>query len=95
MENEEPRLTRQEAADFLTVELGLRTSKRTLDSFVTRGGGPLFAHYGRRVYYTESDLRAWVAERLGPKRNCSAQEDLRRQFAAGQAGRLGLLKTVK
>lgn len=57
-------LTREEAAQYLTEELGLRTSPKTLQKWVTTGGGPAYRRYGKRAVYTIDDLEAWVKTKL-------------------------------
>ena len=57
-------LDRAEAAQYLT-ERGLRTSKNTLQKWVTVGGGPLYRRYGHRAVYLASDLDAWAARKMG------------------------------
>ena len=58
--------TRQQAAAFLTEQLGCPTSPRTLEGMVTRGGGPRFRRWGRYALYAEADLIAWAESRFGP-----------------------------
>ena len=50
-------MTTKEAA----AHLGL--SDRTLESYRSKGGGPVFHYFGRRVLYLLDDLRAWAAGR--------------------------------
>ena len=50
-------MTTKEAAEYLGL------SDRTLESYRSRGGGPMFHYFGRRVLYLLDDLRAWAAER--------------------------------
>jgi hypothetical protein len=72
--DEERRLTRTEAAAFLS-ERGYRVAYATLNKYATVGGGPVFQSFGRRPLYKPSDLLAWVAERSsGPRRSTSEQQ---------------------
>lgn len=48
-------LNAEEAAGFLGL------SKQQLDVHRMKGGGPPFHKVGRRVLYSVSDLRAWMA----------------------------------
>lgn len=65
------RLSRREAADFLT-ERGYRTAASTLAKLASVGGGPVFEKFGRRPLYTPGSLLSWVAERTsGPVRHTS------------------------
>jgi hypothetical protein len=56
-------LDRTEAADYLK-ELGLRTSRTTLQKYASVGGGPAYRRFGHRAVYTPSDLNAWAQSRL-------------------------------
>jgi len=47
-----------EAAKILDV------SKATLDTWRSRGGGPVYVKYGRAVRYRTEDLDKFVAERI-------------------------------
>jgi hypothetical protein len=68
-----PFLARQEAADLLG-KLGLPTSVATLETWVTRPGGPPYAKWGRRCVYPRSELIAWAVKRLGQlQHNSSVQ----------------------
>jgi hypothetical protein len=57
-------MTRQRLADELT-RLGLPTSAATLASLATRGGGPKYFKYGRRVVYRWPEVMVWLESRLG------------------------------
>jgi hypothetical protein len=62
-ETVEPWLTRSEAAEVLRA-CGYPVSPKTLASMVSRGGGPAFHRFGRRVLYRRSELFAWAEARL-------------------------------
>uniref|UniRef100_A0A6H1ZDK5 Putative DNA binding, helix-turn-helix domain containing protein n=1 Tax=viral metagenome TaxID=1070528 RepID=A0A6H1ZDK5_9ZZZZ len=47
-------LTTKEAAAYI------RLSKRTMEGFRCRGGGPLFIKAGRRCLYRQEDLDEWA-----------------------------------
>ncbi len=51
-------LTQREAATHL------RLSERTLERLRLTGTGPAFAKVGRRVFYPQGELDAWVAARI-------------------------------
>lgn len=69
----ERRLTRSEAAAFLT-ERGYRVAYATLNKYATVGGGPVFESFGRRPLYKPADLLAWVASKTtAPRRHTSEQ----------------------
>ena len=61
-------LTQSEAAK------ALRLSERTLERLRLTGGGPLFVKAGRAVRYRESDLEAWISERVV---NSTSEEAIR------------------
>jgi len=66
-------LTRREAAEFLSKELGLPVAAATLAKAVTVGGGPPYRKFGRRVIYEPDALIEWATARLsGPL--CSSSE---------------------
>jgi hypothetical protein len=60
VETIERRLTRREAAAFLTAR-GYRVAENTLMKYATVGGGPRYEKFGRRALYTEANLLAWVS----------------------------------
>lgn len=65
------RLSRREAADFLTGQ-GYKTAPATLAKLASIGGGPVFESFGRRPLYREADLLKWAVERsTGPRRSTS------------------------
>jgi excisionase family DNA binding protein len=51
-------LTTPEAAEYI------RLSRRTLEGFRVRGGGPVFVKAGKRCLYRLSDLDDWMASNL-------------------------------
>jgi hypothetical protein len=58
-------LTREQAAEYLTNELGLITSTHTLAKLIVKGEGPNSYVYGkRRRLYNIDDLTAWATSRL-------------------------------
>jgi hypothetical protein len=67
-------LTREDGAAALTAR-GLRTSRKTLATLVTRGGGPPYRRFGTRVLYRWSDLLTWAEARLSAPRRSTAEGD--------------------
>ena len=65
-------LSPQEAADFLT-KMGLKTTKSTLDTWVSRGEGAPYRKWSHRRLYEESELLAWADARLGKSRTSSSE----------------------
>ena len=57
MHDGENYMTTKQAAAYLGL------SDRTLESYRSKGGGPAFHYFGRRVLYLLDDLREWAAER--------------------------------
>jgi hypothetical protein len=67
-------LLREQAADALT-QRGYKTSKATLATLATRGGGPTFVKYGPRPLYRLGDLLAWAESRLTTPRHSTSEAD--------------------
>ena len=67
-------LTRRQAAEALTA-LGYPLSERTLSTKASRGGGPVFRHFGPRVLYRWGDLIDWAEGRLGPPCRSTSEAD--------------------
>jgi len=42
----------------------LRLSERTLERLRLIGGGPVYVKAGRSVRYRQSDIEAWIAQRI-------------------------------
>ncbi|ATR20161.1 DNA-binding protein [Roseomonas sp. FDAARGOS_362] len=61
--NADALLVRKDAAAALT-EAGYPTSYKTLESMVTRGGGPIYRKFGGRVLYRWADLLDWAEKRM-------------------------------
>ena len=60
-ENREPLLNTDQAAEFLAL------SRRTLEGYRRKGGGPLFVALSRNVVrYRRADLDSWIARQLAP-----------------------------
>lgn len=70
-----PRLSRREAAAFLT-ENGYPVTVSSLASLAHKGDGPIYDHFGKRTFYRANDLLAWAEGRLTPNR-VKAQEELK------------------
>lgn len=67
--------TRQEVAKILT-DLGFPISENTLATMGSRGGGPPFSKFGRRVIYDLTEVLSWARARIIPsKRQVSPIED--------------------
>ena len=61
---QENRYLRKPAAEFLT-RLGLPITAPTLAKMAVHGTGPAYQKWGRHPVYLESELCAWVEQRLG------------------------------
>jgi len=66
-------LTREKAAEFLTIRIGYPCTRKTLEQYVTRGGGPVFILIGRRPFYRIEDLRAWLESKSSERMASSSQ----------------------
>jgi hypothetical protein len=75
----ETKLGRFEGAAELTKE-GYKTSPSTLSTLASRGGGPLFQKFGKRVVYRWADLLAWAESRTS-KRVASTSELPQRELS--------------
>ncbi len=64
---------RREAAQYLTEQLGLKTSWRTLQKMATVGGGPTYRIFGIRAVYTDPDLDAWANAKLSAPRASTSE----------------------
>jgi hypothetical protein len=62
--NTEKYLRRREAALYLR-ERGIPRTEKTLAKLACIGGGPAFRLFGRIPLYTQVDLDAYVASKLG------------------------------
>jgi hypothetical protein len=67
------RYTRNDAAKFLTEELGVKTAATTLSKLFCIGGGPKCRHVGKRPFYDETDLIEWVESRITEPRRSSSE----------------------
>ena len=65
-------LDRREAAQYLTEQLGLKTSWRTLQKLATVGGGPTYRIFGIRAVYTAPDLDGWADAKLSAPRTSTS-----------------------
>lgn len=65
-------ISRDEAAQYLTDELGLRVSKNTLQKWVTVGGGPAYRRFGKRAVYLVEDLNEWAERKISAPRFSSS-----------------------
>jgi hypothetical protein len=68
-----PNLTRVEAAKYLTDELGLPTTKGTLQKLATVGGGPPYALFGNKTIYTPTNLSRWAAAKITPPKRSTSE----------------------
>jgi hypothetical protein len=67
-------LGRDRAATALTAA-GFQTSRATLATKATRGGGPPFRLYGRRPVYRWGDLLDWAQSRLSVPMRSTSESD--------------------
>ena len=69
--NQQKFLTRPAAANHLT-DIGIPTSKNTLQKWATVGGGPKYQIFGNRALYQVADLDTWVAGKLSAPRHSTS-----------------------
>ena len=69
-------LTREKAAAALS-EAGFPTTKLTLSTLASRGGGPIYRRYGRRALYMWSDLVNWAEARCSSPMRSTSEADAR------------------
>ncbi len=75
------RFRRDKAAEALCAA-GFPTSKATLATLATRGGGPAYRRFGRTPLYQWSDLLAWAEGKLSAPQRSTSESDTQ---AAGKA----------
>jgi len=66
-------LPRRECATALSA-VGYPIRPATLSTKATRGGGPPYYKFGKRVLYRWSDALAWAESRLSPRRTSTSDE---------------------
>jgi hypothetical protein len=66
-------LPREKVPDALERELGLHTTKTSLATMATRGGGPKFRKFGPRAVYRWGDVVAWAEAKLSAPRGSTAE----------------------
>ena len=69
-------LTRDKAAAALS-KFGYPTTRLTLSTLASRGGGPVYRRYGRRALYLWADLLSWAEGRCSPPRRSTSGGDPR------------------
>jgi len=69
-------MTRDKGADALST-LGFPVSKATLATMASRGGGPIYRRFGKRVLYRWSDLVSWAESRCGAPIRSTSEADAR------------------
>ena len=67
-------LSKSEASSYLSKELGLKISEKTLSKYITTGGGPTYYKFGWRVVYTIETLNDWVNNKLSKPLRGSFEE---------------------
>jgi hypothetical protein len=70
----ETKLTRKAAAEALTAA-GFPTSRHTLATKATRGGGPPFRRFGRVPLYRWGDCLDWAHARLSAPMRSTSEAD--------------------
>lgn len=65
-------ISRASVPSHLLERFGLGVTKNTLAKLAHCGGGPEYQVFGKKAYYTEVALEAWVAEKLSPPRRSTS-----------------------
>ena len=60
-----PRLSRDEASEYLLETFGVKVAPATLATLAHRGGGPRFQKFGRQPLYPRTELDTWAQAKLG------------------------------
>lgn len=71
-------MTKKQASEFLTNEMGLPTSDKTLSKLISCGKSPQYQKFGARVVYTKQALIDWANARLSKPRlnsSCEVQDE--------------------
>jgi len=79
-------LTRSRAAEELT-RAGYPTSKSSLATLASRGGGPPYRLYSKIALYRWGDLLAWAEARCSEPRCSTSEPHARHDLKAAQARR--------
>jgi hypothetical protein len=75
-------LRRAEAARYIRENHGIPCAPATLAKYACLGGGPVYRKAGKFPIYSQHDLDAWAAQRLGkPVRSTSEISDQRGERA--------------
>ncbi len=69
-------LTRDKGAAAL-FDIGYPVTKATLATLASRGGGPLYQRFGRRVLYRWENLLSWAEGRCSAPRCSTSEADAR------------------
>lgn len=73
-DNTDRRMTRAEAAHFLTSR-GFKVAVATLGKYATLGGGPRYSKFGRKPLYTAADLLEWATSRTTAPRQHTSEKN--------------------
>lgn len=76
IKNYRPRLRRKQVPQYLAEIHGIDITKKTLEAYATRGGGPLMQYAGRIPLYRIQDLDDWANGRLSAPVNSTAERNL-------------------
>jgi hypothetical protein len=76
-----PRLSRDEASEYLLGVHGVQVAPATLAKYATLGGGPRFCKFGRKPLYPRDELDTWAAAKLGAVVANTGEADERRRQA--------------
>lgn len=71
------KLTKEEAARYISETHGIPLTPRTLDNHAWSGQGPRFFKAGHRRLYDPSDLDCWARAKLGEARTSTSDKSPR------------------
>jgi hypothetical protein len=67
-------LTRDKGAAALS-DIGYPVTKATLATLASRGGGPIYSRFGKRVLYRWDNLLSWAEARCTEPRRSTSEPD--------------------
>jgi hypothetical protein len=70
-------LSREKASAYLLSTWGIKRAVGTLAKLAVIGGGPAFHKAGRNPLYAPSDLDAWAARVIGPRKFSTSDQPQR------------------
>lgn len=68
-------LTKKQAAEYLTTDIGIPTTVKTLSMYITNGSGPKYHKFSNRVFYTIDAINDWIETKMSHEftNSCTAR----------------------